>query len=212
MRLAQWHWVDDEVISPGNAYPQVSRNLPVDGSYNTWLAILDGLDHQPYSRLLHSVCNIVARRHELEQTLVARSPCRTRDSSLGICAMLISRLTAGTMSLEKGTALSIWLKKLFAQQWDAEPLIRDLTCYGTLELLRALYNKMITIPNYRMRTFVVRFITSRSSVVDISKAWVAQTEVQAIHLLHYRFLFSTDQLYLIFRTINHLLMRCARVV
>lgn len=209
-RLAPWYWVDAEVISKGNAYPQANSKNPADPSYNTWLAILDVLDRASYSRLLESVCKVVVRRCWLERKLVAANPKRSRSSSDNLCAMIASRLVPDRASKERAIALSIWLKKLFAQNWDAKPYMQHYSiCSGILSILQALYNRLTDLSFDRVQTFVMRFLTAHVSVTDFSRAWAARVEYDddGDHLIQFRFLFMTEELFLIFRTINHLSMR-----
>lgn len=219
-RLPPWYWIDREVISKGNAYPQTSSNRPVDESYNTWLAILDVLDHEPYSRLLASICNILAKRRWLELTLAAANPDRPR-SELDTANMEVCFRLLGDAIVEKAVAFTIWLKKLFAQQWNAQPIVqRRSTCGGILELMKVIHTTT-KLAERRSEVFFMEFITSHVSVLEIAQAWVADATLRqdtngskewcyvtgGVHLLRYRFLFSTTQLNVIFRTINHLTMR-----
>lgn len=205
-RLASWFWVDSEIISQGNAFPQANYDKLADQSYNTWLSILDVLDHSLYCSTLNSICRVVARRCWLEDSLVFQNPKRVRDPNTSICSMIASRLVGAT-TFERGVALVIWLKKLFAQQWNAKSIIeRGSTCHGILELIRALHGRLTALSFSRTEIFLMRFVFLHLSVANISEAWSGR-ETNEVHLLHYRFLFPTDQLYLIFRTINHLEMR-----
>lgn len=206
-RPALWLQLDAEVITQGNAYPQNTSNKPADEWYNTWLNILDVLDHAPYSRLLQSICDIVVKRCWLEQNLMIVNRNRSRDPSTSLCAMVVSRLVAEESSFERAVALSIWLKKLFAQKWNAIPIIqRSSTCYGILEVMRVLHNRLIPLSYSRRGVFIMRFLSSHLSVADLARAW-PNTDPGGGHILQYRFLFATDQLYLTFRMINHLEMR-----
>lgn len=206
-REAPWLWVNTEIISRGNAYPSKSAHTPADENYNTWLVILDILDHKPYSRLLQSICNIVAKRCRLEDVLVRVNQRRLRQPTQHICGILASRVYSGASSPERAIALTIWLKKIFAQQWDAEPIVKDNTCYGILQLISSLRVRFAILTTSRPNLFAMRFITSHLSVSDLARSWVSSADRNATHLLHYRFLFYMDQHYLIFRTINHLAMR-----
>lgn len=211
-RTAVWEMIDQDIISKGRAYPQKTESVPTDDKYNTWLAVLDVLDNEPCLRLLRRIMQVISIRTKLEVKLQT-----VKAELAGSCASMVgfsiaSKLAATIMSTRKDAgnsvyALVVWLKKLFAREWDSNPVLAGgSTCHAIMELfshLNCIVNDTAVLPT---GAFLMPLIRSRASEVHLAQPYLEDFD-GGVHLLEYKFLLPVDQVFLCFRTINHLRMR-----
>lgn len=211
-RAAPWKMINREVISKGYAYPPRHENLPVDETYNTWLAILDVLDHEPNLRLLERMMKIVSARRGLENFLQAAaansgSETKFKRPQESVEYLLATKLSSGGTSTPTFLlATVVWLKKFLSKYWDSQPIIRESSpSFAALQILAHLHDKHS--PDVQDEAFKMPLITSRVGMLELSSSFLSEDRGRALHILAFNYLFSSAELSLVFRMVNHLKMR-----
>ena len=104
--------------------------------------------------------------------------------------------------------LTIWLLKLVTKHWNSNSTAvpRPSLACGALELLEALSKDPVSAG----QTYHLPWLAGRIDADDMAESFMKQQPaLTSRHLLSFPFLFTTNQLSLYFRTINHLKMRTA---
>lgn len=211
-RAAPWKMINREFVSKGYAYPPRHENLPVDETYNTWLAILDVLDHEPNLRLVQRMMKIVSARRELESFLHAAAANSGSETKLKRPQESVEYLLARKLSSE-GTstpifplATVVWLKIFISKYWDSQPIIRESSpSFAALQILAHLHDKHS--PDVQDEAFKMPLIISRTGMLELSSSFLSEDRGRALHILAFNYLFSFAELSLVFRMVNHLKMR-----
>lgn len=213
-RPAVLEMIDREIISQGNCYPQKIESPPNDNKFNVWLALLDALDYEPHSRLLQRTLMLIASRLKLEhqiRELKKKASADSSDSRAGqsITAWLAFRLYERSCGkLSELYALAVFMKKHFAKTWSPEtPLEPGTIAHAILDTFSFFEAYRQALPeSFPRDAFKLPVVNERTTPVDLATSWVSSINSYH-HVLEYRFVFSLEQLFLCFRTINHLSMR-----
>ncbi|KAF7191194.1 putative E3 ubiquitin-protein ligase HECTD2 [Pseudocercospora fuligena] len=215
-RTAVWEMIDHDIISRGRAFPQKAETRPADDKYNTWLTTLDVLDNEPYLSLLQSIVKVICVRLELEHSVYA---ARARIGSIkgaglnaknGIASMFASAFARSQVGSPNAIyALVVWLKKLFAREWDSRStLYVGSVCHGVLEIFTALHRRCQS-SKARENMFTMPLVRGRLTEVELAQPYVECMSKEIVHICRYGFIFPVEQLFLSFKTVNHLTMRQA---
>lgn len=212
--VSQWRRVN-RIISAGCAYPQHNQDVPCD-PYNTWLDILDGLEHDPSFQLLCRLLTVLNERRTMERKAI-ESPNhkdktdsdRSRDRQRCLTSKLVDNILYGQTRLIERLDLIVWLKKVFLRHWSGEIRIAEGSLVSiSLKLLclilgRALESTMSV--EFAGEIFSIPVVAYRSDAVELARAWMDGPRPG--HLLDFGFLFTINQEVTYFRTMNHLRMR-----
>ncbi|KXS96052.1 hypothetical protein AC578_2281 [Pseudocercospora eumusae] len=216
-RTAVWEMIDHDIISRGRAFPQKAETRPADDKYNTWLTTLNVLDNEPYLRLLQSIVKVIGVRLELEHGVyVARARIGSvKGAGLnpknGIATIFASAFVRSQNGSPNAIyALVVWLKKLFAREWDSKStLYVGSVCHGVLEIFTALNTIQTQASKTREDIFTMPLIRGRLTEVELVHPYLESMSSGIIPLCQYALIFPAEQLFLLFRTVNHLTMRQA---
>ncbi|CAK4033546.1 Ubiquitin- ligase E3A [Lecanosticta acicola] len=211
-RMAPWKMVNREFISKGYAYPPQHGNLPVDETYNTWLTILDLLEHGPYLYLWKRMLHVIIRRRALQQALGAvatrvgsKTTFKRLDESVPhLLAAKVCRNYASDPT--RVLALIVWLKKVFTKTWDSQPMVLEHDpIYAAVEILAQIQDQ--GIPGLPPDTFYMPFIVSRIGIGELASSFSSEGRKRALHIAQYNAFIAFSDLSLMFRSVNHLTMR-----
>lgn len=222
-RKASFRMVN-ELISKGFAYPTKNKSIPVDESYNNWLAILDTLHHKPYLRLLGRIVKALALRQALNfsKQNQDRTPRKSLLASSGALILLRRHFTARKQSSEdelhcRFLALVLWIKRLTAEHWDGQPLVRlGSICLGAWSMLTFWgYPPLPRDPCLPQTMYFMPMVWMRLSANELAKSYCETSTyglgTDFVHILSFNSLFDMERLTHCFRSMNHFKMRCARL-
>ncbi|KXT09923.1 hypothetical protein AC579_7997 [Pseudocercospora musae] len=216
-RTAVWEMIDHDIISRGRAFPQKAETRPADDKYNTWLATLDVLDNEPYLRLLRSIVNVICARLQLEHRVcvVKARIAGVKGAGLkpesGIASIFASAFARSQHDRPNAIyALVVWLKKLFSRDWNSQSTLWiGSICHGVLEIFTALKTTHRQASTTQEGIFTMPLIRARLTEVELAQPYVEGMLSEVVHLCRFGLIFPVEQLFLSFRTVNHLTMRQA---
>ena len=220
----QWRYVNT-LISSGCAYPPRNESVPCDNSYNTWLCILDSLEHGPTFRLLCHLLSVAAEWMRIEtMAVVATSPedhsgctITTHRAAYGLYRELAARVE--DLEISGIISVVVWLKKAFLRHWDGELILKGNIASVSIFLLDHLYEDALEVEETEKgdafdtigQTISMPVISRRLDAVELARSYMEQGErhYESEHLFNFSCIFSTNQKATYFRTMNHLRMRKA---
>lgn len=214
-RLAVWTMIDRDIISKGYEFLPRIANRPNDSTYNSWLAILDIINHELYLRLLQRIVLVITHRIRFEDELERlRRESKMPNKVGGLARQKITAtfatewLSARGRDPTKHIALIVWLKKLFTQSWTGTSRM-TICCvsHTTLQLIEQLWLSKDIRTVLPAERFQLPMIRSRVDELDLASTWLSGCDHTEVHLLDFPLLFSVGSIFVYFRMINHLKMR-----
>lgn len=200
----QWRHVN-RIVSTGCVYPQYNRDVPCDPFFNTWLAILDGMEDYSSMHLLSTLLRVLDQRRIEEGRSIF-------ESAKSLTSKVVANLLKGKTRLIELLDIIVWLKKVFLRHWDGEVRISEGSlALIALEMLDRIYRLALrSAMSIELigEIFWLPVVAYRLDAVELARMW-GDGRSDDVHILEYGFLFTVHQVAAYFRTMNHLTMRKA---
>lgn len=188
------------------------------GSHNTWLRILDALDHGPTLETVEYMLSVARdwtrfeiKARELASLSVEESklPYRTEAA---VFHRLAGHVAASQDSQKDWLPLLVFLKKTFLRWWNGEHILEDNLASAALQLMDSMYScapKWVEAIADHLNLFSMPIVAARLESVELASSFMQQDKdhCKTGHLLNFRVLFTIHQRASYFRTMNHLRMR-----
>ena len=219
---SQWKYINC-IISNGYAYPPQMQNVPCDNKVNTWLDILDDLEHGPRFNLFLQYLYTVTKRARMEIRVRMNTSARDNGKLPGASKSwfgdeLVERMIETQPRINDIMPYLVWLKKMFLHYWDCQ-IVRGTSGSRALPLTPLLlmkslhtqlaHNDETNVQQQIDSMFQMPVMAARIDAVEMASTYRENVEDRAVHLLSFSFLFTITQQTTYFRTMNHLRMQKA---
>lgn len=204
----QWRYVN-HIISANCAYPSHNLDKPCDLSFNTWLRILDALEHRPMLEFLGQLLAVLTKHWNIELNASNSEPCDAYHSGAE-CRRLLCHLAHNIVGSTKHPGemvkLVVILKKVFLHSWDGQVQTQRTVAYAALAFMARIRSQYVRRDiDLGEEIFEIPAITHRLDLVDVARTWLNGHRTG--HLLDFGFLFTLKEQATYFRTMNHLRMQ-----
>lgn len=215
------HWQSlAHCVNTGQALPpRLPGKPPHDAGM---VALLEVFNFEPFVRLCSEICRVVAFHMHVQLVFMKITGHDVGD--LEISRLISDRLNRIARSRTNDNTnawvpwpYSLWFKKVFVKHWDGKPIVkRGTVACGALELLRiqqCIWDR--SNPDKATEANLLPFVYKRLDPIEVALTWMGHDPdkiTHSRHLLSFSFLYTTDQVLVYSRMINHLRMRYVSLI